>query len=171
VSSQKTNELYIRIRQLHDTHCEAALNSGNWCLLAVHDEVTGLSIALFLGDRRFRLNGYIDSQNNSSPCQSTKCHYLISRLVHGVLWVWLELPDLFYLIPQGYSDKLFTYWHHLSKSILESGVPCTKTPQQFARQTVLCFVWRAFLAEECCAGDCVSPLRQIWIFVVFRLIL
>jgi hypothetical protein len=67
VSSQKTNELCIRIRQLHDTHCEAALNSGNWCLLAAHDEDTGLSISLFLGDRGFRLNGYIDSQNNSFP--------------------------------------------------------------------------------------------------------
>ena len=67
MSSHKTNEFCIRIQELHDTHCEAALNSGNWCLLSVHDEGTGLSIVLFRGDRRFRLNGYIDSQNNSFP--------------------------------------------------------------------------------------------------------
>jgi hypothetical protein len=66
MSSQKTNEFCIRI-QLRDTHCEAALNSGNWCFLSVHDEGTGLNIALFLGDSRLRLNGYTDSQNKGFP--------------------------------------------------------------------------------------------------------
>ena len=57
MSSRKTNDYYIRIQQLHDTHCEAILNSGNWCLLGVHEEDVGLSIALFRGDNRFHLNG------------------------------------------------------------------------------------------------------------------
>jgi hypothetical protein len=67
VNSKKTNEYCIRIQQIHDTHREATLNSGNLCLLRVHDKDAGLSIALFRGDNYFRLIGYINSHNSSFP--------------------------------------------------------------------------------------------------------